>query len=157
MSAMNTFASQAADVLDAPRLRLMPASSAARGATGAGQERRARRARPMLRLLSGPAPAPQPVLVAGGDSAGRAAVLRDLSVTMAPDTVFAEADAFWEVLVRAPSSSMVILNGELDDVPAESLMQMLAHRHPSLPVVSIDGPASPEDVESSSGKSRTHG
>lgn len=134
---MNTFPLQTAELFDAPRLRLlsrkiddMPASSVrARQQSG---ERLA------LRLVHEPAPELQPVLVAGADSDGRAAVLRDLSQTMPPNTIFSEADAFWEVLVRAPSSSMVILSGELDDVPAESLMQMLAHRHPGLPVVSLD-------------------
>jgi hypothetical protein len=58
---------------------------------------------------------------------------------------FAEADAFSEVLVRAPSSGMVILSGELEDVPAESFMRMLAHRNPGLPVVSIDAPVRHED------------
>jgi DNA-binding NtrC family response regulator len=81
--------------------------------------------------------AARPVLVAGADSAKRAAVLDDLAQTMSTSTVFAEADTFWKVLVRAPSSSMVILSDELDYVPAESLMQMLVHRHPDLPVVSV--------------------
>jgi hypothetical protein len=39
---------------------------------------------------------------------------------------------------------MVILSGELDEIPPESLMQMLAHRHPSLPVVCLDAPAARE-------------
>jgi DNA-binding NtrC family response regulator len=93
-----------------------------------------------LRLLQQNAPEEQPVLIAGRDSAGRAAVLRELSRTMPADTLFEQAGAFWEVLERAPAISMVILSGELDEVPAESLLGMLAHRHPDLPVVSLDPP-----------------
>jgi hypothetical protein len=33
----------------------------------------------------------------------------------------------------------VILSGELEGIPAQSLMQMLGHRHPEVPVVCIDG------------------
>jgi hypothetical protein len=102
----------------------------------------------VLHLVEDPSPEEQPVqelpvLVAGRDSARRAAVLHDMTQTMPPETIFEQAGAFWEVLVRAPATSMVILSGELDDVPAESLLQMLAHRHPGLPVVSLDAPASP--------------
>jgi len=50
----------------------------------------------------------------------------------------------WEVLAHAPSSRIVILSGELDDAPAESLMHTLGHRHPGLPVVSL-GPPSPAE------------
>jgi hypothetical protein len=57
---------------------------------------------------------------------------------MSTATEFEQAGALWEVLARASESSMVILGGELDDVSAESVMQMLAHRHPTLPVVRFD-------------------
>jgi DNA-binding NtrC family response regulator len=80
------------------------------------------------------------VLIAGRDANRREAVLQDLAETMPPATAFEQAGAFWEVLVQAPRISMVILSGELDDVPAESLLAMLAHRHPDLPVVSLDPP-----------------
>ena len=33
---------------------------------------------------------------------------------------------------------MVILSGELDEMPAESLMQMLVHQSPEVPVVCLD-------------------
>jgi hypothetical protein len=35
----------------------------------------------------------------------------------------------------------VIISGELDDVPAESLLHTLGHRHPGLPVVSVEATA----------------
>jgi hypothetical protein len=130
------------DLPDAPRLRLLPVQDGAPQAPLAEHPADSEGGRPALRLLDRPsAEERHPVLVAGEDSAGRAAVLRDLTQSMPPSTIFEEARAFWEVLVRAPASSMVILSGELDDLPAESLMQMLAHRHPGLPVVSLDAPA----------------
>lgn len=121
-------------------LRLLPSKRGAQAAPVAGNAHEPAAERPMLRLVHEPMPEEHPVLIAGEDPAGRAAVLRDMTQTMSPSTTFEEAGAFWEVLVRAPASSMVILNGELDDIPAESLMQMLAHRHPGLPVVSLDAP-----------------
>jgi hypothetical protein len=82
-----------------------------------------------------------PILVAGGDACQRAEVLDELAQTMPPSTVFEEAGEFCDVLERAPASRMVVLSGNLDDVPAESLIQRLAHRHPGLPVVSLDAVA----------------
>jgi hypothetical protein len=35
---------------------------------------------------------------------------------------------------------MAFITGDLDDAPAESLMQTLAHRHPELPVLVVDCP-----------------
>jgi hypothetical protein len=134
MQYMTTAAIQTTALLEGPKLRLLPRkgnqSRPSHSAQNAGR-------RATLRLFSEPKPAERPVLVAGGDAADRAAVLRDLTHSMPASTMFAQAGAVWEVLVRAATSSMVILSGELDEVSAESLMQMLAHRHPSLPVVSL--------------------
>lgn len=77
------------------------------------------------------------ILVAGADADRRAAVLRDLSEALPEDTQFGEAGAAWEVLEQAPSSGVVMLAGDLDEVTAESLMHVLGHRHPSLPVVAL--------------------
>jgi hypothetical protein len=77
------------------------------------------------------------VLIAGRDPAARDQVLHEI---MPAQTRFLQSGTFWEVLVHAPDSRIVILSGELDDVPAESLLHTLAHRHPDLPVVSIDAP-----------------
>ncbi|HEY2181754.1 MAG TPA: hypothetical protein VGH09_08805 [Solirubrobacteraceae bacterium] len=101
---------------------------------------------PRLRLLSSARRAIKPVLLAGGGSAARDSIRRDLAQTMPTATEFEQVGALWEVLARAPESSMVILGGELDDVPAESVMQMLAHRHPALPVVRFDETAAPAAV-----------
>jgi hypothetical protein len=57
---------------------------------------------------------------------------------MSTGTQFEEAGTFWEVLERAPWSRMVILSGDLDELPGESLLHSLAHRHPDLPVVSFE-------------------
>lgn len=89
------------------------------------------------------------ILVAGADSEQRAAVLRELSEALPSDTQFGEARAAWEVLEQAPSSGVVMLAGDLTEVTAESLMHVLGHRHPSLPVVALgvvagSGPAGPE-------------
>ena len=82
-----------------------------------------------------------PVLVAGRDATRRATMIEELEQTMAPATKFVHASAFWEVLVLAGSSRMVILSGDLDEVPTGSLMRMLGHRYPALPVVALDTPA----------------
>jgi hypothetical protein len=153
---MNGFAARTGALLAAPKLRLLPAKSPVPNEQSSGAARRDGSERPALHLVEGATHDERPVLVAGADREGRAAVLADLSDTMAPGTAFAEAQAFWEVLVQAPSSSMVVLSGELDELPAESLMQMLGHRHPGLPVVSIDAPSSPDDGEPSLGETRAH-
>ncbi len=131
MYAMQTTAIDNTAFMQTPKLRLTPK----RG-------RSARRAcdanRPQLRLLSGPAATDRPVLLAGGDRAARDAVQRDLAKSMPSSTAFEQAGAIWEVLVRAPEASMVILSGELDDIPAESLLQMLVHKNPEVPVVCLD-------------------
>ncbi len=77
------------------------------------------------------------ILVAGADPEQRAAVLQDLSEALPPDTQLGEAGAVSEVLEQAPRSSVVMLAGDLGGVSAESLMQMLGNRHPSLPVVAL--------------------
>ena len=91
---------------------------------------------PELRVIDGPIH----ILLAGADAARRVALLEELTETLPASTVFAEAYAICEVLEHAPDSRMAFITGDLDDAPAESLMQMLAHRHPELPVVSFDTP-----------------
>jgi hypothetical protein len=139
MSYMTSIAVQPAGLLDAPRLRLLPARSAAAKHSPATKGADARRP---LRLFSRPTGEERPVLLAGGDSTKRHSVLRDLTRSMSAGAVIEQAGAVWEVLARAGDSRLVVLSGELEDVSAESLMQMLAHRHPGLPVVSLEGPGS---------------
>ncbi len=76
------------------------------------------------------------ILIAGAP-AQRAAVLHDLSEALPPDTLIGEAGAVAEVLAQAPSSSVVMLAGDLGEVTAESLMHELGSRHPSLPVIAL--------------------
>jgi hypothetical protein len=82
-----------------------------------------------------------PILIAGRDRASRAEVLDTLSEVMGPGAAFEQAETFSEVLLRAPASRMVVLSGELDGIPPESLRRMLAHRHPDLPVATLDARA----------------
>jgi hypothetical protein len=84
-----------------------------------------------------PHPERSRILVAGADPERRATVLRDLSEALPAETQFGEAGAAWEVLEQAPSSGVVMLAGDLDEVTAESLMNVLGHRYPSLPVVAL--------------------
>lgn len=77
------------------------------------------------------------ILVAGDDPAQRAAVLHDLSESLPAGAQLGEAGAIAEVLERAPSSSVVMLAGDIGGVSAESAMQLLGDRHPSLPVVAL--------------------
>jgi hypothetical protein len=139
MSDMATHMAQSAGLARVPRLRPMPARGDAAKASAGPMG-------PRLRLLSSPQRATKPVLLAGGGHAARDSIRRDLAQTMPSATEFEQAGALWEVLARASESSMVILGGELDDVPAESVMQMLAHRHPTLPVVRFDETTAPATV-----------
>ena len=84
-----------------------------------------------------------PILIAGRDRVSRAEVLDSLSETMGPSAAFEQAGTFSEVLLRAPASRMVVLSGELDGIPPESLRRMLAHRYPDLPVATLDARAQP--------------
>jgi hypothetical protein len=82
-----------------------------------------------------------PILIAGRDRASRAEVLDSLAEEMGPDATFEQAETFSEVLLRAPASRMVVLSGELDGIPLESLRRKLARRHPDLPVATLDARA----------------
>jgi hypothetical protein len=130
MYGMSSVAIQSSGLMQAPKLRLLPERGRTRSCTDTKP--------PTLRLLASPEPSKLPVLVAGGDDNARVAVLDDLARTMPPSTIFEQAGAVWEVLVRAPNSSMVILSGELEQIPAQSLMQMLVQRSPEVPVVCLD-------------------
>jgi hypothetical protein len=136
MSYMRSVAVHTAGFVQAPTLRLL-----------AREDSTMQPASGRLRLLgadgpSGSAPREQPVLLAGGAQSARTAVLSELAESMPPSTSFEQAGAIWEVLARAPQSKMVILSGELEGIPAQSLMQMLGHRHPQVPVVCLDELAS---------------
>jgi hypothetical protein len=106
-------------------------------ATITPRDRRAERPsrdRPALRLVrSG-----LPVLIAGSDSPRRAALLLDLRESLSEGTVFEELNTLAELLERAPASRMVIVDGQLDGIPGSALVHILAQRHPSLPVISLD-------------------
>ncbi len=98
---------------------------------------RASEQRPALRLVDGEAH----VLVAGGDAGLRATLLDELTHTMPPSTQFEQAGDVSEILEHAPTSRVVILSGDLDEIPASALMHMLGSRHPGLPVVSVGAAA----------------
>jgi hypothetical protein len=137
MSHMTTSTIQKDATFEGPKLRLLPK-------TGSLQPRRnspITAARQTHQATPERAVASRSILLAGGEAGDREAVLNDLRQTMPGGTTFEQAGALWEVLARAGESSMVVLSGELDEVPAESLMQMLAHRNPALPVVSVDATA----------------
>jgi hypothetical protein len=122
----------------APRLQLT-AKGASPVQSPAGPSARARRR--SVAAASSPKGAAPPVLIAGGDAATRAQVRDELAAVMPGATRFEELGTFWQLLERAPQSRAVILSGDLDDVPAESLLHTLAHRHPDLPVVSVGSAA----------------
>jgi len=136
MSYMTTLAMHRGAAFEGPKLRLLPK----RGSLQPRPENVESAARPTAQATPGRAPS-RSILLAGGDAGDREAVLSDLRRTMPGGTTFRQAGALWEVLARAADSSMVVLSGELDEVPAESLMHMLAHRNPALPVVSVDATA----------------
>jgi hypothetical protein len=92
--------------------------------------------RPTLRLIEDRSR----ILVAGADATRRAEILQGLAATLPPDTPFQEAGAVAEILEQAPRSGVVMLAGEIDDISADSLMELLGHRHPRLPVISLRDP-----------------
>ncbi|HWG07607.1 MAG TPA: hypothetical protein VN672_01225 [Solirubrobacteraceae bacterium] len=143
---MSQLAFQTMSSYGSPRLQLLPKTG--------NRQRRQRHleltSRPTQAAAESPTGAPRAILVAGGAPADREAVLRDLRESMPRSTVFEQAGALWEVVARASQSSMVVFSGELDEIPAESLMRLLANRHPELPVVTLDPP-------SPLGQARTNG
>jgi hypothetical protein len=135
MSYMTTLAIHSRATFEGPKLRLLPKRGSLQRRPGSVE------CAPRPTDQATPDRAPRPILLAGGDAGDREAVLSDLRRTMPGGTTFRQAGALWEVLAEAADSSMVVLSGELDEVPAESLMHMLAHRNPALPVVSVDATA----------------
>jgi hypothetical protein len=153
MSVMTTIASSTRRYPGAPTLRLHAGRSSA-----PWQSRRPRFATSQIRraselsVIGGSAragavasrsqadasQADAPVLVAGSDATRRDAMIDELAQTMAPGTRFTHAAASWEVLALAGTSRMVIVSGGLEDLGSASLMRMLSHRYPALPVVSLD-------------------
>jgi hypothetical protein len=120
-----------------PALRLLPDPSPAEPHTQPESLRSADPHPPTLRVVAGPTR----ILLAGADAERRATLLDELSRTLPESTVFEQADAVYEALEHASGSRMAFIAGDLDDAPAESLLQTLAHRHPELPVLIVDGPA----------------
>jgi hypothetical protein len=146
MSVMKTIAASTRRYPGAPTLRLFAGGTPARRQKSRFEVARVRHAG-QLDVAGGPAPldtassrptSDAPVLVAGADATRRDAMIDELARTMAPGTRFAHAAASWEVLALAGSSRMVVLSGELEEASGESLMRMLGHRYPALPVVSLD-------------------
>jgi hypothetical protein len=134
---------QQAGSAGAPRLRLT-AKGVEVPESRAQQRRDATRARDPHAPRRG-ADARPPVLIAGGDAATRAQVRDELAAVMPGGIRIEELGTLWQLLARAPESRAVILSGELDDVPAESLLHTLAHRHPHLPVVTVGAAARPAE------------
>jgi hypothetical protein len=130
-----------------PTLRLLP-KTGSRRRRGDHLRLLARDTRPagVTRTLC-PAAGSRPVLLAGGDALERAAVLHDLRQTMPEGTSFMQTGALWEMLAHAGESSMVVLSGDLDHLPTEALMQMLAHRNPKLPVITLDRSSAQEPAQ----------
>jgi hypothetical protein len=120
----------------APRLRLLPKRTGPRASEASGPRHPASTERHAEDAATTP-PAEAPVLIADRDAARRSRVRRELSEVMPAGTRFEELGTFWEVLEQAPASRVVVLSGEVDEHPAESLLHTLAHRHPDLPVVSL--------------------
>jgi hypothetical protein len=145
MSYMTTAVVQTRGLLQAPRLRFLPAKGAAARRRPFAVARAAEKKAATLRLHGRSTERVLPVLLAGGDVAAREAVRSDLARSLSPGTAIEQVGAVWEVLARAGESRVVIISGPLEDVSAETLMGMLAHRHPGLPVVSLEGS---EDLQS---------
>jgi hypothetical protein len=136
MSYMATAAPETFRRVQSPRLRLVIAP----GAEASRSVPRPLASTEQARSVAGAAsstPA-RAVLVAGGDAFRRAAIREELRERLAPDTSFDEASVLSEVLNSAATSRMVVLAGDLEDVSAKSLMHMVSHRYPDLPVMRLD-------------------
>jgi hypothetical protein len=147
MSAMTTITAPTGRYPGAPRLRLLAGGDLAQRPNSRFEttrapntsEREVASASPRRATTATSSPVVDaPVLVAGKDATRRDAMVDELARTMAPGTRFTHAAASWEVLALAGASRMVILSGELEGVSSESLMRMLSHRYPALPVVALD-------------------
>ena len=92
---------------------------------------------PRLRVIEGPTR----VLIVGPDGDRRATILDELAQTLPASIGFEETDSVCEALELAPTSRMAIVTGDVGEVSADSLMHMLAQRHPTLPVMILDSPS----------------
>jgi hypothetical protein len=92
---------------------------------------------PQLRVIEGPTR----ILIVGPDADRRATVLDELAQTLPESIGFEETNSVCEALELAPTSRMAIVTGDVGEVSAESLMHMLAQRHPTLPVMILDSPS----------------
>lgn len=138
MSSMTAIALSTSQWARAPKLRLVAKTASEGAAPGYEQALHAARYSPRPPVWQDRShDDDSAVLVAGPDPAGRADVLQGLAAVMPARTLFQEVGTFWEVLVRAPAIRMVVLSGELDGIPTESLLHVLGNRHPELPVVSL--------------------
>jgi hypothetical protein len=97
---------------------------------------RSRREAPALRLVE----SRPPILVVGVGTPHRDALVADLTETLPPGTRFEELSTLGDMLERAPSSRMVIVDGGFEGISASGVMRILAQRHPQLPVIRLDGP-----------------
>jgi hypothetical protein len=91
---------------------------------------------PQLRVIEGPTR----ILIIGPDADRRATVLDEMAQTLPESIGFEETSSVCEALELAPTSRMAIVTGDVGTVSAESLMHMLAQRHPTLPVMILDSP-----------------
>jgi hypothetical protein len=92
---------------------------------------------PQLRVIEGPTR----ILIIGPDAGRRATILGELARTLPESIGFQETDSVCEALELAPTSRMAIVTGDVGEVSAETLMHMLAQRHPTLPVMILDSPS----------------
>jgi hypothetical protein len=91
------------------------------------------------------------VLVVGIDGFARAHMLCELREALPAGTRFVETEETWEALTLAESSQMVVLVGDPRELSGASLVRLLARRQPTLPVLAVDGEASPTHFDAASG------
>lgn len=114
-----------------------PGGVAAIGIDPAGSRASAAPSPRRLRLVQD---APRSILLAGGDAGRRDALQAELAARMPEGTHIQQAEATWQVLEHAPSSRLVMIAGELDGSPPESVIHLLGSRHPQLPVFALSAP-----------------
>jgi hypothetical protein len=79
------------------------------------------------------------VLVAGADASGRRRMIQEMRGLLPEGASFVEAGETWQVLGLAAQSRMVIVVGDVGEVSARGLVNVLGRRHPMLPVIALTG------------------
>lgn len=95
-----------------------------------------RRWRPRLRSI---------ILVTGDRGRSRDQLVRGLAA-MPSRSAVCECYDVWELLERAPAAELLVIDGDLEDASAGSLVRLLRHRHPALKLLVRSDGLAPHEI-----------